>query len=100
MADTASRLERYRRVRASDARKEFSSILKRVQFGGERIVIVRSGKPVAVLISPVDFEFVSKLEDQTDLAKANKAMKSGPIRPLSRLPKRLQRLHRKKRKQK
>jgi prevent-host-death family protein len=66
-------------IGARDARQKFSELLGRVGFGGEEIVIERSGKPMAVLI-PVElyeqviaerearFEVIRRIQDkQPDL---------------------------------
>ena len=51
---------------ASEARQNLSSIVNRVYSGEERVVIERSGIPVAAFISPRDFEQFQEFERQRD----------------------------------
>jgi len=46
-----------------DAKKHFSEILSRVAYGGERIVISKRGKPLALLVPP------SELHSEDHLSK-------------------------------
>jgi len=41
-------------VTASEARDGFSELVNRVEYGGERIVVTRHGKPIAALVSASD----------------------------------------------
>jgi len=43
-------------VKTGHARSRFGSVLSRVQYGGERIVLLQYGKPVAVIVPVEDFE--------------------------------------------
>ncbi len=45
-----------RRLAAKDARANFSDVLSRVYYGQEPVIVERKGKPVAVLISPEQWE--------------------------------------------
>ena len=45
-----------RRVAAKDARANFSDMLSQVYYGQEPVIVERKGKPVAVLISPEQWE--------------------------------------------
>ena len=45
-----------RRVAAKDARANFSDVLSQVYYGQEPVIVERKGKPVAVLISPEQWE--------------------------------------------
>ena len=38
----------------ADAKKHFSELLGRVAYAGERIIIAKRGKPVAVLVPPAE----------------------------------------------
>ena len=51
---------------ASEARQNLSSIVNRVYSGEERVVIERSGIPVAAFISPKDFERFQEFERRRD----------------------------------
>lgn len=53
-------------VKASDARSHWSSVLDRVRRGEVRIVVERSGAPVAVLISPADLSRLLRVEAEWD----------------------------------
>jgi prevent-host-death family protein len=50
-------------ITVSDLRKHMNEVLNRVKFGGERIIIVRHGKPVAVIVPLKDFEVLEKLKN-------------------------------------
>jgi prevent-host-death family protein len=60
---------------ASKARDEFSDILNRVAYKGERIVLRRRGKDVAVLVPVEDLELLEEIEDRIDIEAAKKAFK-------------------------
>ena len=47
----------------SEARAELSDLLGKVQHGGEQVTILRNGKPVAVLVSMEDHDFLESAED-------------------------------------
>ncbi len=59
---------------ASQLRQEIADALNTVAFGGERIVIKRHGKRVAVLVPVDDLELLEAMEDRVDLALAKKAL--------------------------
>ena len=40
-------------VSVAEAKKHFSELLGRVAYGGERIVISKRGRPMAILVPPV-----------------------------------------------
>ncbi len=58
------------RQSASDVRKDFAEALNRVAFGGERIVLHRRGKDVAVLVPIADLELLEQIEDVLDAEEA------------------------------
>ena len=60
------------RQAASDVRKDFAEALNRVAFGGERIVLHRRGKDVAVLVPIADLELLEQLEDVLDAKEAER----------------------------
>jgi prevent-host-death family protein len=62
------------RLTVSAVRKALSDTLNRAAFGGERIVIHRHDKDVAVLIGAEDFARLRDLENATYLAVARRAM--------------------------
>jgi len=61
-------------VKMSHARQTLPEIVNRVAFGGERVVINRSGKEVAAVISIEDLAVLRMLEDREDLKAARAAI--------------------------
>ena len=61
-------------VTASEARSKFSELLSRARYGEERVVISRSGKPVAVLLSVEDAKLLEELEDRADIQAAEEVL--------------------------
>ena len=61
-------------VTASEARSNFSELLSRAGYGEERVVISRSGKPVAVLLSVEDAKLLEELEDRADIQAAEEVL--------------------------
>lgn len=47
----------------SEARAELSDLLGKVQHGSEQVTILRNGKPVAVIVSMEDYDFLESAED-------------------------------------
>lgn len=62
------------RLAVSAMREALSETLNRVAFGGERVVIQRHDKDVAVLIGAQDFARLLELERAAYLSVARKAM--------------------------
>jgi prevent-host-death family protein len=62
-------------LEASQLRQEFSDALSTVAYSGERIIISRHGKQVAVLVPVDDLAVLQALEDQMDMNLAKKALK-------------------------
>jgi prevent-host-death family protein len=60
---------------ASQLRQEIADALNTVAFAGERIVIKRHGKRIAVLVPVDDLELLEAIEDRVDLVLAKKALK-------------------------
>lgn len=58
------------RATLSEARQNLPELANRAGYKGERIVLERRGKPVAVLISVEDLELLERLEDQADYDEA------------------------------
>jgi prevent-host-death family protein len=57
----------------SEARDRLADVIGRVQFGGERVVIEKRGKPVAVVVSVEDAAFLEEIEDRIDLELVREA---------------------------
>ena len=75
------------RLNASEVRSDFADILNRVAYGGERIVVRRSGKDVAALVCLEDLELLRKIEDRLDNEAAEKALKDPHRIPWEKLKK-------------
>ncbi|MBM3474897.1 MAG: type II toxin-antitoxin system Phd/YefM family antitoxin [Armatimonadetes bacterium] len=48
----------------TEIRSQFHDAIRKVQFGGERIVLERQGRPVAALVSLEDLELLEEIEDE------------------------------------
>lgn len=59
---------------AAKARAAFSDTIDRVRHQGERIVLRRNGKDVAVLVPVSDLDVIRAIEDRLDLEAARKAL--------------------------
>lgn len=57
----------------SEARDTLAEVIGQVQFGGERVTIVKRGKPVAVVVSVEDAAWLEAMEDKIDIALAREA---------------------------
>jgi prevent-host-death family protein len=62
------------KLTASAARQNFSDILNRAAYGGERVVVHRGNKPVAAVVPIADFEILEQIEDRSDLDKVRKRL--------------------------
>ena len=58
----------------AEAKNRFSDVLRRAEYGGERIVVERHGKPVAVIVSTDDLRRLEAAEDAADLRDARLAL--------------------------
>ena len=58
----------------SEVREKFAEVTGRVQFAGERIVMQKHGKTVAVLVPPSDLKALEAVEDRLDLLDALDAL--------------------------
>jgi prevent-host-death family protein len=63
------------RLSASKARDEFSDALNRVAYKGERIVLRRRGKDIAVLVPLDDLKLLEEIEDRIDAEEAKKTLR-------------------------
>jgi prevent-host-death family protein len=61
------------RLASSAVRESLGDTLNRVAYRGERIILERHGKAVAVLVSMEDLARLEALEDRLDTAAARKA---------------------------
>ncbi|MEX1141598.1 MAG: type II toxin-antitoxin system Phd/YefM family antitoxin [Thermoleophilaceae bacterium] len=58
----------------SDARESLADVVNRVRYTGERLTLTRRGRPVAALVSVEDAELLERLDDETDLEAARRAL--------------------------
>jgi prevent-host-death family protein len=64
-------------VSIAEIRDKLADAINRVAYGGERVVLERRGKAVAVLVSVEDAELLERLETDADLNAVRKARKEG-----------------------
>src|SRR5271169_3721995 len=69
------RLEMLDKLTASEARQNFSDILSRAEYRGERVIVHRGKKAVAAVVPIEDVELLERLEDEIDVAAAREALK-------------------------
>jgi len=62
-------------ITVAQAKNQFSDLLRRAQWGGERVVVHRHGKPVAAIVSTEDLQRLEALEDAQDVVDARAALK-------------------------
>ena len=74
------------KLTASAARQNFSDIVNRAAYGGERIIVHRSKKPVAAVVPIEDLELLEQIEDRADLEEVRKRLKE-PTIPWSKIKK-------------
>lgn len=60
---------------SSDIRNDFSEAINRVAYNKERIAVNRHGKKVAALVPMEDLDLLERIEEQSDLRAARRAMK-------------------------
>lgn len=65
------------RLPASQMRNNVADTLNRVAYSGDRIILHRHGKDVAVLVPVEDAALLEALEDRMDIEAARKALKEG-----------------------
>jgi prevent-host-death family protein len=63
------------RQSASTIRQNFSDIVNRAAYGGERIIVHRRKKPVAAVVPIEDLRLLEQMEDELDIKAALKALK-------------------------
>lgn len=72
----------------TEVRHKLSLIAKRVARHGERVVVERRGKNLFALVPMEDVELLERIEDETDIRLARKAMKEkGPNIPWEKVKK-------------
>ena len=68
-----------RKITSSTARSEFADIVNRAAYAGERVIVHRRKKPVAVVVPLSDLELLEQLEDRIDLEDARKRLKEPTV---------------------
>jgi prevent-host-death family protein len=58
----------------AEAKNRFSDVLRRAEYGGERVVVERHGKPVAAIVSTDDLRRLEATDDKADLRDARAAL--------------------------
>jgi prevent-host-death family protein len=58
----------------TEIRDNFSDAINRVAYQGERIIVRRSGRDVVAMIPINDLALLEKIEDQIDIADAEKIL--------------------------
>lgn len=74
-------------VSMGDVRENLADIVNRVFYTGTRICLQRRGKPIAGLVSVDDMIALQKLQDETDLKAARKALKKDKFISLAKVKK-------------
>jgi prevent-host-death family protein len=75
------------KLTASEARQNFSDILSRAEYRGERVIVHRGKKAVAAVVPMEDVELLERLEDEIDVAAARKALKDPRTIPWEKIKK-------------
>ena len=65
-----------KKITVTKARSDLSAVLNDVAHGQQRVKLIRRGKPVAVMISPEDNDFLEALEDDNDRRAIAHALKN------------------------
>jgi len=58
----------------AEAKNHFSDVLRRAEYGGERVIVERHGKPVAAIVSTEDLRQLEAAENAVDLKDAQAAL--------------------------
>ena len=76
------------RLTTSEARHEFAEVINRVAYLGERVILHRRGKDVAVIISVEDLALLERYEDAVDIREAKRSLREAQkkgTKPLARV---------------
>src|SRR5215510_2823150 len=58
----------------AEAKNRFSDVLRRAEYGGERVIVERHGKPVAAIVSTDDLRRLETADNAADLRDAQVAL--------------------------
>ncbi|HNT33437.1 MAG TPA: type II toxin-antitoxin system Phd/YefM family antitoxin [bacterium] len=64
------------RLAANEVRRDFAEALNQVAYKGDRIVIHRRGKDVAVLVPIEDLDLLKRAAEEQDLREFDEGLKS------------------------
>ena len=62
------------KISTLEARKNLADVINAAQYGKDRIILTRHGKPVAGIISVDDLNLLENLEDRLDLKGATEIL--------------------------
>jgi prevent-host-death family protein len=68
------------------ARRTLSDVVSHVAFGGERVVLSRNGRDVAVIVSMELFRLLEQEEDRQDVAEMHRAKRAAAARGEQPIP--------------
>ncbi len=77
------------RLQMRDLRANLADTVNRVSYAGERVIILKNGKPAAAMVSVADAELIEALEDRIDLEEAKKALADPERIPYEKVRKKL-----------
>jgi prevent-host-death family protein len=69
-------------VSVTQLKEDFAKTTGKVEFGGERIIVEKHGKPAFAMISIDDLKMLQALEDRIDALDAEEALKDSRRIPL------------------
>ena len=58
----------------AEAKNRFSDVLRRAEYGGERVIVERHGKPVAAIVSTDDLRRLEASDEAADLGDTEAAL--------------------------
>jgi prevent-host-death family protein len=76
------------RLSTTEARDNIADLVNRVAYGGERVVLHRRGKELAVLIPVADLERLEALETAADAAALQEGLDEGHTKPYEQMRRR------------
>ena len=79
----------YTTITTMGLRDELSDILSRVRHANERVIVTRSGKPVAAIVPIDELKALQALEDGLDIKAADDAKAKGVFHDLDDVLERL-----------
>ena len=77
------------RLSITKVRDEIAEYADQVQHHGDRIIVNRNGKPAFAMVPVEDADFLEAIEDNIDIAAAQKAHKKGKFTSWEQVKKKL-----------